>query len=98
VNQQGANWGGEADVLTRLFNEVAPVPPLGQQPTALPSFGVPFEFFTLQDAIDFAVFGIRSTAETMRFQARERTVGGPIDVLVITPSGARWIAQKQLAL
>jgi 20S proteasome alpha/beta subunit len=98
VNQQGANWGGEIDVLQRLLNDVALAQPSGQPPTPLPFFGVPFEFFTLQDAIDFAVFGIRSTIETLRFQAREKTVGGPIDVLVVTPDGAKWIRQKQLVV
>lgn len=75
ANQQGANWGGEIDVLQRLLNQVALSQVGGQPPTPLPFFGVPFDFFTLQDAIDFAVFGIRSTIETLRFQAREKTVG-----------------------
>ena len=98
ANRQGANWGGEIDVLQRLLNEVALTQVGGQPPAPLPFFGVPFEFFTLQDAIDFAVYGIRSTIETLRFQAREKTVGGPIDVLVVTPDGSRWIAQKQLVV
>jgi len=98
VNQQGANWGGEIDVLQRLLNEVALVQAGGQPAVPFPVFGIPFEFFTLQDAIDFAVFGIRSTIETLRFQNREKTVGGPIDVLVVTPGGAQWIRQKQLVV
>ena len=98
VNQQGANWGGEIDVLQRLLNEVTLVQPGDLPAVRLPVFGVPFEFFTLQDAIDFAVFGIRSTIETLRFQNREKTVGGPIDLLVVTPSGAKWIKQKQLVV
>lgn len=96
-NRQGANWGGEIDVLQRLLNEVT-LTPAGGQPTPLPFFGVPFEFFTLQDAIDFAAYGIRSTIETLRFQAREKTVGGPVDVLVITPDSSQWIAKKELAV
>ena len=98
VNQQGANWGGEIDVLQRLLNKVLLVQEDGQATVPLPDYGVPFEFFTLQDAIDFAVFGIRSTIETLRFQNREKTVGGPIDLLVVTPSGAKWIKQKQLVV
>lgn len=98
ANQQGANWCGEIDILQRLLNDVALIQPNDTPPTRLPSFGVPFEFFTLQDAIDFAVFGIGSTIETLRFQAREKTVGGPIDVLVILPDSSRWISQKQLVV
>ncbi len=96
INQQGANWNGEIDVLQRLLNNVELIQAGSQPPVPLPSFGIPFEFFTLQDAIDFAFYGIRSTIDTLRFQSREKTVGGPVDVLVITPDSSRWIAQKQL--
>jgi hypothetical protein len=96
ADKQSANWGGESDVLQRLLNEVSLIQPGGSNPVPLPYFSVPFEFFTLQDAIDFAFFGIRSTIDTLRFQAREKTVGGPIDVLVIAPDNSHWISQKQL--
>ena len=95
-DQQGANWGGEIDVFQRLVNDVALVGVGGAAPTPLPSFGVPFQWFTLQDAIDFAGYAMRATIDTMRFQAREKTVGGPVDILVITPGEAKWIAQKRL--
>lgn len=98
AGQQGANWGGEIDIFQRLINDVALVGPAGAAPTPLPTFGVPFQFFTLQDAIDFAGYAMRATIDTMRFQAREKTVGGPVDVLVITPDDAHWIAQKQLSV
>jgi len=98
TNQQGANWGGEIDVLQRLLNEVALVQGGGSNPVPLPFFGVPFQFFTLQDAIDFAFYGIRSTIDTLRFQQREKTVGGPIDVLVIRPDSSEWIEQKKLTI
>jgi hypothetical protein len=96
AGQQGANWGGESDVLQRLLNDVLLAGPPGQAPTPIPSFAVPFQWFTLQDAIDFANFAIRATIDTLRFQAREKTVGGPVDLLVITPDKGQWIAQKQL--
>ena len=51
---------------------------------------------TLQDAIDFSIYAIRTTIDTMRFQARPKNVGGPIDVLVITPDETRWIQKKEL--
>jgi hypothetical protein len=94
--QQGANWSGEIDVFQRLINDVQLVGVAGAPATPIPSFAVPFEWFTLQDAIDFANFAIQATIDTMRFQAREKTVGGPVDILVITPDDASWIAQKHL--
>ncbi|PYL08483.1 MAG: hypothetical protein DME34_04505 [Verrucomicrobia bacterium] len=62
-----------------------------------PHFNIPFQFFTLQDAIDFAVFAVRSTIDAIRFQPRAKTVGGPIDVLIIKPTGAAWIQRKELS-
>jgi len=62
----------------------------------MPSYGIPFQMFTLQDMIDFAVYGIRATADTMRFQLRAKTVGGPIDVLILKPTEAKWISRKSL--
>lgn len=94
--EQGAFWGGEIDVLQRLLNDVQLLPAGGAAPQPIPFFGTPFEWFTLQDAIDFAEYAIRTTIDTMRFQYREKTVGGPVDILVITPSGAQWIARKSL--
>lgn len=52
--------------------------------------------FSLQDAIDFSRFGIRTTIDAQRFLSTEKTVGGPIDILVIRPDGAQWISQKVL--
>jgi 20S proteasome alpha/beta subunit len=93
--EQGATWSGEADVLARLMQEVAVKDHAGTyQP--LPAHTIPWGVFTLQDAIDFAVYAIRTTIDSMRFHARPKTVGGPIDVLVIKPDGASWIQRKEL--
>lgn len=57
----------------------------------MPHFQIPWQFFTLQDAIDFAVYAIRTTIDSVRFLPRPKTVGGPIDVLVIRPHESEWI-------
>ena len=62
----------------------------------LPHFPVPYSFFTLQDAIDYAVYAVKVTIDTIRFQPRAKTVGGPIDVLVIKPQDALWVQMKKL--
>lgn len=94
----GAAWGGEADALSRLLSKVGAIDQAGQLTKELPLFGVAFQHFTLQDAIDFAVYAIRTTADTMRFQMRPQTVGGPIDALIIRPSEARWLRRKELRM
>jgi hypothetical protein len=88
-------WNGEADILTRLVNPIANKNTNGTY-TDFPFYPIEFPFFTLQDAIDFCLFAVRVTIDTMRFQTRAKTVGGPIDVLVIKPNETKWIQRKQL--
>jgi hypothetical protein len=90
----GAQWDGDADVVNRLVKSVAVI--RDGDPRPLPDYPLPWEFFTLQDAIDFAIYLQRATIDSFRFQLRTKTVGGPIDIAVITPSGARWLQKKQL--
>ena len=95
-DQQGAQWGGEADILNRLTQAVGMLDAQGNLTERIPSLGIPFQFFTLQDAIDFAVYAVKVTADSIRFQPRAKTVGGPIDVLVIKPDDAFWVQRKEL--
>lgn len=94
--QQGAQWGGEPDILTRLLQPLASIDNKGNIVEKLPTFQIPYQFFTLQDAIDFSIFAVRSTIEAIRFQPRPKTVGGPIDVLAIKPDEAFWVQRKEL--
>lgn len=93
--QQGAAWNGEPDVIARLLTPMWQKTD-GDQYRQLPQFEIPWGYFTLQDAVDFAIYAIRTTIDSMRFQVRPKTVGGPIDVLVIEPSKAYWVQQKTL--
>jgi hypothetical protein len=53
--------------------------------------------FSLQDAVDYAKFLIRTTADWQRFLGKFPTVGGDIDVALITnQAGFRWLEQKPL--
>lgn len=94
--QQGAHWGGNHDILARLVQPVATLDSDGEIQSPLPHYQIPWPFFTLQDAIDFCTFAIRSTIDAIRFQPRPKSVGGPIDVLVIRPDEAHWVQRKQL--
>ena len=82
----GASWGGEADIISS-FLQATP----GQ-----PKAPIIWDAMNIQDAIDFAIYAVRTTIDTMRFQARPKSVGGPVDVLLISPDeGALWIQRKQ---
>jgi hypothetical protein len=56
----------------------------------------PFQALPVQDAIDYAIYLIDLTIKTMSFEPRVPTVGGPIDVLLMTPDGVGFVQQKQL--
>lgn len=91
-----ANWGGELEVMSRLMSSIQMKQ--DNEWTEVKAPEIPFYFFTLQDAVDFSVYAVRTTIETFRFQQRMRTVGGPIDILAIFPRGIRWIYRKELVL
>ncbi len=94
-SKPGASWAGEGDILARLLQPTYLKDRQGnfiQQPT----YQVPWQFFTLQDAIDFAVYAVRTTIDSIRFQPRPKTVGGPIDVLVLKPEDSFWVKRKEL--
>ena len=91
----GAIWDGETDVFYKVVNPVAKKMGDGTYED-LPHFGTAFNYFTLQDAIDYAEYAVDVTIKTMFFQIRNKTVGGPIDILAIKPSGGFWIQRKEL--
>lgn len=94
----GARWDGERNILSRLFTPlfIKHSSDGKEQYTLHAGWPVLWDFFTLQDAVDFAEYAIRTTIETMRFQKCVKTVGGPIDILVLKPSGGQWVAHKEL--
>jgi len=96
AGDQGAKWNGETDVLSRILKPSWISDESGKPSTQLPSYDIPWAFFSLQDAVDFAVFAMSATIGAIRFQNRIKTVGGPIDILVVKPDEAIWVQQKEL--
>ncbi len=98
-NQWGAAWRGTTDIFTRLVMPVAVTNPAepDSAPKPVPHYPVQWGFFTLQDAIDYAQYAVQVTADTLRFHTRPKTVGGPVDVLVIKPQTAFWVKIKDLS-
>lgn len=88
----GVCWSGEGDIIARLLTATLPQP--DKPGETIPPTPVMYQAMTAQDAVDFAIYLIRTTIETMRFQVRPKSVGGPIDVLLITPEETRWIQKK----
>ena len=95
TSTQGALWSGEVDVMSRVLTPVYTKKNDGRY-MEMTTYPVLWQYFTLQDAVDFARYAIKTTIDTMKFQRRVKTVGGPIDILVIKPTEAIWIEKRQL--
>jgi len=92
----GATWSGQSDILVSIVNPVVIKDDKGADKVIRAPAPIIWDAMTLQDAIDFSIYAIRTTIDTMRFQARAKNVGGPIDVLLLTPDEVRWICKKEL--
>ena len=79
----GVSRAGDNDVANRLIRQ-----------ESLPAF----DAMPLQDAVDYAVHLIRTTIDTLRFEPRHPAVGGPIDVMTVTPDGCSWIRKKEVTV
>lgn len=95
TSSQGATWDGETLTLTRLIQNVA-VKTADNHYLDLPFEEILWSYFTLQDAIDFARYAVETTIQTMRFKNVVETVGGAVDVLVITPDKTAWLQKESL--
>lgn len=92
----GATWSGQVDILTSIISSVAIKDSKGREKVLRAPAPIIWDAMTLQDSIDFSIYAIRTTIDTMRFQARAKNVGGPIDVLLITPDRPpKWIQKKE---
>jgi hypothetical protein len=95
TSTQGAVWSGEIDVMSRILTTVYSKTTKGKYDEIV-SYPILWQYFTLQDAVDFARYAIKTTIDTMKFQSRVKTVGGSIDILVIKPTEAFWIEKREL--
>lgn len=92
-------WDGERDVPSRLFTDlyIKKTDAQGNETYKQHQYySLASQFWTLQDAIEVSEFVISATISSMKFQKRAKTVGGPVDILVIKPEGAHWIQRKEL--
>jgi hypothetical protein len=79
----GCTISGDPTVVNMLWNA--------------PSHRLNLASFSLQDAVDYVKFLIRTTSEYQRFSGNMPTVGGDIDIALLTNHrGFQWIAQKEL--
>ncbi len=95
TNAQGATWDGESTTLSRLVQRVA-IKTESNTYVDLPFEEILWGYFTLQDAVDFARYAVETTIQTMRFKNMVETVGGNVDILVLTPEETKWLQKEHL--
>ena len=95
TSTQGALWSGETDVMSRILTPVYNKTDDGSFCKVV-NYPILWQYFTLQDAVDFARYAVKTTIDTMQFQRRVKTVGGAIDILVIKSTEAIWIEKREL--
>lgn len=87
-DQLGCTYSGNGEVVQAIWGLY------NTHPQSQP----PYPVFSLQDAIDYAEFLIRTTINHQRFSQTIPNVGGDIDIALVTPfDGFRWIRQKPLS-
>lgn len=95
TNNQGAIWDGETVTLIRLVQNCAIKSDDGNY-VELPQNNILWNYFTLQDAVDFAKYAVETTIKTMHFANVVETVGGNVDILIIKPDEIEWLAREKL--
>ncbi|MDO5649735.1 MAG: hypothetical protein Q4G11_03940 [Gallicola sp.] len=90
----GAIWQGDRVAMDRMFDRV-----WSKKEEEYIEFNdnpVLWEYFSLQDAIDFSEYALELTDRMMHFWSLPKTVGGGADVLIITPKGSQWVEEKKV--
>src|SRR5208337_2549436 len=111
TNNPNANWNGQSEMVTRLILGADPeikklkgfTKELETELVKL-ELATNFQMMTIQDAIDYAIFLIRTTVDAQRFSDGIALhpgdipgVGGAIDVAVLRPqTGFEWVQLKKI--
>lgn len=63
---QGAIWGGETDVMSRIITTLY-VKQESDKYLKHAEYSILWNYFTLQDAVEFAQYAVKTTIDTMKF-------------------------------
>ena len=113
VDDFGITFGGQHEIAGRLLGGYDPrlealmtanvhlnaAQTANLRQKVLPSLAmpIPYQFLSLQDSVDLAIFLIKTTATLQRWTTGTRGVGGAIDVATITRTdGFRAIQEKRI--
>lgn len=57
---------------------------------------IPWHLMTIPDALNFIDFAFATTINDMRFQSIAKTVGGPINILIVKPNEVLWARKNKI--
>jgi len=87
LDKVGCTFGGEGFLVNKMW----------ELKKEIPDIGINYHSLSLQDAVDLAEYYITATAQLQRFSNRHPTVGGDVDIALITSySGFKWIKCKEM--
>jgi hypothetical protein len=116
-DDQGPAWFGQTEVIFRLLKGCDPgvvgfpsVLAMDREKKAQfmkdlsgVEYAIPYQYFMLQDGIDFALAMVQATVDMQRFSYGTAGtlgaipgVGGAVDVVAVTPSDLIWVRRKAL--
>lgn len=95
ISYPGATWDGERDAISRLILDLYRKDDRGGY-EPIPNYTILWRYFTLQDAVDFARFALKTTAQTHRFWSMPEYVSEESDILILKPQDAYWLQKVEL--
>lgn len=90
----GAQWSGKTSIVARIINDCYWKE--DGKYLEYTSANINWSRMNIQDGIDLSRFLFETTIKAYSFMNEPHTVGGNIDILVLTPGGHQWISQKTL--
>jgi hypothetical protein len=87
----GAAWAGEENVLNELVKPLFTIDLKGNT-NKLREYSMPWEMFSLEEAIDFSYLSIKNSSNIKKTLYNSAVEEAPIDVLVITPKSSEWLS------
>lgn len=89
----GIIWDGDTYVIDRLLNNYFNTKSDGTPGSKEMYRQVPWERFVNEDAVEFIKFMMETSIKMQKFHQTKPTIGGPIRILAITKTGAKWIEE-----
>lgn len=87
-------WEGERDVASRLFSPNLYFT-VGARYEKHSHYKLAIDKFSIKEGVEFTNFLIETAGKTLYFQEADKTIGGPIDILILKRNGLSYWHQRK---